>query len=390
MSNLIFPNHIDPASFLDAYWQRKHLFMPSALPGFRSPIDPDELAGLACEEEIESRLVLEKGGSSPWEARCGPFDESEFGKLPESHWTLLVQDVDKHLPEVAELLKPFRFIPDWRLDDIMISYAADGGSVGPHIDDYDVFLIQAWGKRRWSISEKPYTEDDYVPGLDLRILPEFRKDAEWLTEPGDMLYLPPNLAHWGVAEGECMTISVGFRSPRVRDVLMNGVMNAADNIFSAERYRDPGRRITDSPGEIRTEMADRLKADLAALAAATEQRMETDFGCYVTEQKPNLQAYPLEQAVSADQLADLIAEQGHLVRNGYSRLAFSCWNGQTPHLFANGRHYPADHVPPAFLKLITEQSEIAAETIQSWLSQQPCRDLLTALVNDGHLLLADE
>ena len=390
MSNLILPDNLDIASFLDAFWQRKHLFMPGALASFQSPIEPDELAGLACEDEIESRIVLEKGGTEPWELRSGPFDESDFQDLPESHWTLLVQDVDKHLPGVAELLKSFRFLPDWRLDDIMISYAVDGGTVGPHIDDYDVFLIQAWGNRRWSISEKAYSEEDYVPGLDLRILPEFRTDATWLTKPGDVLYLPPNLAHWGVAEGECMTISVGFRSPRLRETLVSGLMSAADVHLPGKRYQDPGRAVAENPGEIKPETRDQLLDLLKSLVNATENDLEIHFGRYITEPKQNLAVYPRDVQTSAEQLLESIGQQEELIKNGYSRLAFSCWDDETPHFFANGKDYAASHVPLPFLKLITDETVIPADTITPWLSQQACLDLLLALINDGHLLFPDD
>ncbi len=180
MIHLTFPAELTADSFLRDFWQKRPLLMPGGLAGYRSPLTAEELAGLACEEEIESRIVLEKDGDKPWEGRTGPFSEADFSSLPDSHWTLLVQDVDKHIDEVADLLEPFRFIPDWRLDDIMISYAVDQGSVGPHIDDYDVFLIQVEGQRRWLVDSRPGDESNHIPGLDLRILPQITPDNEWL------------------------------------------------------------------------------------------------------------------------------------------------------------------------------------------------------------------
>ncbi len=219
MMQLKFPNGLTTDTFLSRFWQQRPLLMPGGLAEYHCPLSAEELAGLACEEEIESRIVLEKGGNKPWEGRSGPFSEEDFAALPESHWTLLVQDVDKHIEEMADLLEPFRFIPDWRLDDIMISYAVDQGSVGPHIDDYDVFLIQVEGERRWLVDSQPGEESNHIPGLDLRILPEITPDNEWLMKPGDVLYLPPNIPHWGVAEGDgCMTCSVGFRTPSHQEI----------------------------------------------------------------------------------------------------------------------------------------------------------------------------
>ncbi|MEJ2691995.1 MAG: cupin domain-containing protein [Candidatus Thiodiazotropha sp.] len=257
MYELHFPHGLTAEKFLARHWQKKPLLFRQALPGFPCGLEPEELAGMACEAGIESRLVLEKHGSTPWEARHGPFDEASFRRLPESHWTLLVQDVDKHWPEAARLLDYFRFIPDWRLDDLMVSYAVDQGSVGPHTDDYDVFLYQAKGRRRWKIHYQQVDEEAYIPGLELRILPDFEAEEEWLLEPGDMLYLPPNVAHWGVAEGECMTCSVGFRAPSLREMAAAWFEQTVEHHLPPTRYRDPPLRPQAAPGEIR---ADALSA----------------------------------------------------------------------------------------------------------------------------------
>ena len=164
---------LSPAQFLAEYWQKQPLLVRGAWPGFQDPLTPEELAGLACEEGVESRLVLEQGGEKPWEVRHGPFVDDDFLKLPDSHWTLLVQDVEKHIADLAALLEPFRFIPDWRIDDLMISYAPPAGTVGPHVDDYDVFLLQGQGRRRWQISRRPVEPDNCLPDTELRILREF-------------------------------------------------------------------------------------------------------------------------------------------------------------------------------------------------------------------------
>ena len=170
------PLGMPPAKFLRDYWQQKPLLVRKAIPGFKSPISPEELAGLACDEEVVSRLVMERGGRTPWELRRGPFTEEDFLELPETHWTLLVSDVEKQAPDMAGLIEPFRFVPDWRIDDLMISYAPEHGTVGPHVDDYDVFLLQGLGRRRWQISTQPIDPDNFRPDVELRIMDEFEAE----------------------------------------------------------------------------------------------------------------------------------------------------------------------------------------------------------------------
>jgi 50S ribosomal protein L16 3-hydroxylase len=207
-------NNISITSFLTNYWQKKPLVIRQALPGFNSPISPDELAGLALEEEIESRIVWETPNQSPqWHLKRGPFTEKDFSSLPNSHWTLLVQGVDRVIPEVYALLDHFNFLPQWRVDDVMISFATLFGGVGPHYDNYDVFLYQAKGQRLWSLTSQKCKPENYIPELELRIMREFAVEEEILLEEGDMLYLPPHIGHYGISQSdECMTYSFGYRS----------------------------------------------------------------------------------------------------------------------------------------------------------------------------------
>lgn len=205
--------------FLSEYWQKQPLLIPNAFPNFESPLSPDELAELSLEEDIESRIVIEQGKSGLWELQTGPFEESTFTHLPDSHWSLLVQAVDLWIPEVKALLQNFDFLPPWRLDDIMVSYAPIGGSVGPHFDYYDVFLLQGLGQRHWKVGQTCDYNSPLLVNTPLRILSEFNSVQEWTLNPGDILYLPPQLAHWGVAENDCLTYSIGFRSPSLSDML---------------------------------------------------------------------------------------------------------------------------------------------------------------------------
>ncbi len=262
--SLIQPNHIltqlgelSTEEFLRDYWQQKPLLIRQAFPNFQSPLSSDELAGLACDTDT-ARLVLEKGGKTPWEMRHGPLRKKDFDKLPATHWTLLVNDIEKLLPEFAEMIEPFRFIPDWRIDDLMISYAVDGGSVGPHIDAYDVFLLQAQGQRHWQISSQTCAEDNFIPDIDLRIMQSFTAEEEWVLEPGDMLYLPPDIPHYGMARGECMTYSIGFRAPSRADLLEDLLGHILEQPAMQERFRDPKRSLQADPSTLAEADLERL------------------------------------------------------------------------------------------------------------------------------------
>ncbi|MCU7844934.1 MAG: cupin domain-containing protein [Candidatus Thiodiazotropha sp. (ex Monitilora ramsayi)] len=385
MHQLQFPQGLNAEKFLKHYWQRKPLLIRQALPGFRCGLQPDELAGMACEEGIESRLVLERHGASPWEARYGPFDEEIFSQLPASHWTLLVQDVDKHLPLVAGLLDHFRFIPDWRLDDVMVSYATDQGSVGPHIDDYDVFLYQAKGRRRWKIHYQSVSEEDYIPGLDLRILPDFAAEDEWVLEPGDMLYLPPNVAHWGIAEGECMTCSVGFRAPTLREMATAWFESTIEHHLPQQRYRDPLLRPQESPGEILPSALADFREELARYLENPTNNNRW-FGSFITEPKENLQVVPRDQPLQETDFLNRFRQAAVIHRHGYSRMAFSREDGDGHDtLYVNGQQYTLPSESGDFLPVITHYRELHFGYLQDWLIQPDYLSLLCRLYNDGHL-----
>ena len=235
MGNLNF-GEAGADEFLQEYWQQKPLLIRQALPDYISPISPDELAGLALEEVVES--LLGGGGGNNWSLRHGPFTEQDFLDLPQQDWTLLVQAVDLWVPQVQQLLELFAFLPLWRLDDVMVSFACPGGSVGPHFDQYDVFLLQVAGTRRWQIGGQCDGSTPLKADCQIRMLESFSSREEWLLEPGDMLYLPPGIAHWGVAESECLTYSIGFRSPNIADLLADLAVELMAQGYDAH-YRDP-------------------------------------------------------------------------------------------------------------------------------------------------------
>jgi len=228
----------DSKEFIHQYWQKKPCLIRQAFDGFESPISPEELAGLACEDDVHSRLVIESGAETPWKLSYGPFTEDDFLSLPETHYSLLVSECEKWIPEFAELLDQFHFIPSWRIDDLMVSYAPEGGSVGPHIDEYDVFLLQSYGRRKWQFSDNRVDNPPLIQGLELAIMQKFRADQEAILEPGDMLYLPPGIAHHGVALEPCMTCSIGFRAPTSTEILESFVLETDRQNLGSKRYSD--------------------------------------------------------------------------------------------------------------------------------------------------------
>jgi len=234
------------AAFMRDTWQRRPLLIRQALPRFRAPVSREQLFALAARDDVQSRLVTSFGGR--WRLRHGPFAAPSLPTPRCGHWTVLVQGLDLHLQAAHELLQRFRFVADARLEDLMASYATDGGGVGPHTDSYDVFLLQAQGRRRWRISRQ--RDQRLVPGLPLKILANFRSTQEWVLEPGDMLYLPPGVAHEGVALGECITLSVGFRSPSWQELVEPWFLQLAGRTQVAGRYADAGARPTRRPGQL--------------------------------------------------------------------------------------------------------------------------------------------
>ena len=235
--------------FLGEYWQQKPLLIRQAVPPAHLLLDANELAGLACEEGIESRIISGSCGDGDWQLEHGPFEEQTFDRLGDSDWTLLVQAVDHHIDEIARLKSHFRFIPDWRLDDIMVSFAAPGGSVGPHLDQYDVFLLQAEGRRRWQIGDRLPGQPALLPHPDLQLLQDFHCCDAYVLEAGDMLYLPPGVPHWGVALDACVTCSIGFRAPSHQEIISHYCDDVLAGI-GAGRFEDPGRDLCANPGMI--------------------------------------------------------------------------------------------------------------------------------------------
>ena len=339
------PLGMPPAQFLRDYWQKKPLLIRNAFPDFESPIQPEDLAGLACEEGTLSRIIAHDRERDSWLLRHGPFDEAMFPDMPHRDWTLLVQDVDKWDSDIAALLDAFHFLPRWRIDDIMVSFAAPGGSVGAHVDQYDVFLLQALGHRRWQIDAsaalgKGAPSTEFRNDVDLKLLREFHPTHEWLLRPGDMLYLPPGVPHHGVAEDACLTFSVGMRAPSAAELLGDFVDTLAADADESLRYSDPDLAPASDPAQIDDDAMRRAIEGLNALRMNDPERLGDWFGRFITlyRNAGEVMAPPAENARSRIETEWDLQHGATLVRHPYSRMA---WRkaARGAKLYVNGQGY---------------------------------------------------
>ncbi len=369
--------HLSASEFLNQYWQKQPLLIRQALPDWVLPISPDELAGLACEESVESRLLLRQLGDQEWVLKRGPFNEQDFTNLPPDNWTLLVQAVDHWVPEVRELLNEFRFISDWRLDDIMISYATEGGGVGPHFDNYDVFLIQASGTRHWQSGQLCDDTSPLLSHPDLKILAEFTTDQDFYMEPGDMLYLPPGVAHWGTAtSNDCVTVSVGFRAPSHGETVSDYGLWLNEHLSDFLRYADPDLKVPSHPAEISAEAITRVQEILRKYANNPEQ-VARWFGRLMTEPK-----YP----------ENVITDPEPLTANLWvaddARLAwYLSENNDAVYLFANGQDYTLPVSLKAAVIAVCDNRYVLENLPDS--EQETWISLLADLVESGVLTSAE-
>ena len=339
------PGGMPVKTFLRDWWRKKPLLIRNAFPDFESPITPEELAGLALEEEAVSRLILERGGAYPWQLRHGPFREEDFANLPETHWTLLVQEVDRWVPELAGLFERFLFVPSWRFDDIMVSYAPEGGNVGAHVDRYDVFLIQALGRREWRIGAKPLPVEEEVsaPDIDVDMLADFEPDEVLVLDEGDMLYLPPRVAHHGIALDSCMTFSVGFRAPGHSEYLDAVLRRAIADADPLESFSGTESAPPDHPGRIGEDVLDQLY--IFVWDTLTAPVLEQAFGALVTESRRGEELPAPEREWTGEDLAGVLRAGAELVRAAPNRFAFVERHNGCAVLFAHGETYPLEPEP---------------------------------------------
>jgi 50S ribosomal protein L16 3-hydroxylase len=303
---------LSPADFLRDYWQKRPLLIRQALPGFTGFLDRDAVFQLAMRSDATSRLVLEHPRRrSRWERHDGPFGGIDATMVPKSHWTLLIHGVESLVRGGWELLHEFAFIPAARIDDLMVSYAAPGGSVGPHDDDYDVFLLQGAGRRLWQVSTRYQRVFD--PDAKIRVLKNFAPEDEWLLEPGDMLYLPPQVAHWGIARSACFTYSIGFLAPSNEELIHSflGYLGEALSIDPRAFYADPDLRPAKRPLEV----ADAMVAKVAAVLDRIrwdERQIGEFLGRFLTHPKPRAVFTPPRRASSQADLARRLRGRGRI------------------------------------------------------------------------------
>ena len=354
---------LSPQAFMRRHWQKKPLLIRQAAPEGIPELDRSALFSLAAAEGVESRLIERRGAG--WKLRHGPFSRRQLPPLGRSGWTLLVQGVDLHVQAAHRLMSRFRFASDVRLDDLMISYATDGGGVGPHFDSYDVFLLQLAGRRRWRVGRMKNPE--LQPDVPLKILENFEPEQEWTLEPGDMLYLPPRWAHDGVAEGDCLTASIGFRAPAQVEVgseVLQRMLDGLNDCEEGRRYRDPSQPATEQPA--------RIPAPLAAFAAEAVRRLVDDpqsldcaLGEWLSEPKPQtwfdtVDTLPGRCAVVLDRRTRMLYDERHVFINGESFVA-SGRDARLMRQLADARALDAASV--------ARLSADALELLQSWAFQ---------------------
>lgn len=383
---MLFGPGFDQRKFLARYWQKRPLLIRAA-GSFRDLVTPEILAGLACEPEVESRLV-QYHGRQRWQQSLGPFKPKDFKQLGRRNWTLLVQAVDQWLPELQVLHENFSFLPSWRLEDIMVSFATAGGGVGPHFDYYDVFLIQGMGSRRWQVGRRctHASPMDFASGL--KLLRDFKATQEYLLQPGDVLYIPPRFAHYGIAKNDSLCYSIGFRAASLGEMIDGFSMEVASGLSQDIRYEDRVDHLSESPGEISPAMlADAFDQVRAALQEP--QAFLRWFGCQVTQPRYPDRIFHQGTPVTVARLRRLLLAGARLSRNPCSRFAFGTGT-RSLELFVDGEC----HVVPAGMRATLEQlcqvQQPGEELTGLALQKTEVRNLLCQLINQGSLLLQDQ
>ena len=368
----------DADAFLSETWQKTPRLIRDPWTAWANPLDPDELAGLACEEEVESRLISRRRGVARLDH--GPFSPARLGRLDSSPWTLLVQAVDHQVPDVAALIEPFRFVPDWRIDDVMVSLASDGGGVGPHVDQYDVFLIQGLGRRRWRVGAPVDDATEYLPDGDLRLLAGFEATDEWVLGPGDILYVPPGVPHDGVAlGGDCMTYSVGFRAPARSELIAHWCDHVLARLEEDDRYSDPDLTVQANPGELSAGALDRLHG-MVTEALSDRDAFARWFGEHNSTPKyPEVDWTP-DDRIGAEALRDGLARGVPLSRNPASRFSFVRQGGSVL-LFVDGETHECEGGSVVLAEQLCTGTRLVPDTAIA--GSEPAMALLKTLFDQG-------
>jgi 50S ribosomal protein L16 3-hydroxylase len=367
--------------FIRSCWQKEPLLIPAALPEVQGLLDKKDLLALACQRDADARLICTDSKEKDWRCEQGPFKASHFKQghfksLAGTHWTLLVQAVDQYLPAVAELLPHFDFLPRWRLDDIMVSYATVGGGVGPHFDYYDVFLLQASGTRRWQLGQRCDHHSPLRDHQDMKLLKQFKQQATYDLGTGDMLYIPAGVAHWGTATSDdCITISIGFRAASQRELIQMALDKIARHLPESERYRDTVDAIDSDPFCINRHAVDNIQQFWQQLdAEKIKESLAQAFGEYSTEPR-NPDHIHNDKTFTTLHLAKL----PRLQHNPASRFAYRALDSKKAELYVDGETHPTS--------LQLAQAICHLKLTPSLLKTQADKQLLLTLLNQGSLLL---
>ena len=371
--------------FLSRHWQKKPLLVRGALRNWQVPVTLQELIALAGEPDVTSRLITMPDRERNWGIRRGPFPDGELEGLPEAGWTLLVQEIDRRIDGFARLLDRFRFIANWRIDDVMVSYAPDGAGVGPHIDRYDVFLVQAAGRRRWRIASSPLEQACFLPDVEFPVLAEFEPDREYVLEPGDMLYLPPCLPHEGVAVGSSVTCSVGFRAPDPRELCAGFLRQLPPAVFDAIRFNDPGIGPTEKLGEIPRDARKRLRESAQRLFSE-QGEFDRWLGRFVTTPRRNDRPGARARSCTVDELQELLERGGELERSAVPHFAWHREDDGIVQLFVGGESYDLGPDMERTAELLCGRQPLNRVAVGPLVQSNPFAGILIDLVLRGFLV----
>lgn len=379
-------------TFLKEYWQKKPLLIKNAFPNFVDPLSPEELAGLACEEEVESRIVsrTDTSDGDAWTLKNSPFQERDFTSLPKDDWTLLVQSVDHWFPEVKKLLDCVDFLPHWRIDDVMVSYAEKNAGVGPHFDYYDVFIIQGKGSRSWKIGQACDSQSELVSDSGLKILKHFQEQESWQLDTGDVLYIPPGVAHYGVSHDSSLSYSIGFRAPSTAEMLIGYSDEICASLSDDQRYNDLDLEAATTTGEISSTAIQKVEEMLLS-SLKKHKALPTWFGKHVTEPKQEESILVPTEALSPKDLLLAFAAGETLSRHLASRFAF-IKDKKSLTLFADGEAFPFKPVSSLLQKLnkLLNSDNTGMLDLSPYLDDPEMLNLLTQLYNQGSLVFVED
>jgi len=371
-------NNLCEQEFLNQYWQKKPLLIKQGFTDFQDPIEAEELAGLAMEESIESRIVTNH--NNDWQAYQGPFED--FEKLTEQHATLLVQAVDHWHSDAAQLLHPFRFIPNWRIDDLMISYSTPKGGVGPHLDQYDVFIIQGEGKRHWRVGLPDPTLKQFAQNKKLLQVEQFEAVIDCILEPGDILYIPPGCPHEGYAIENALNYSVGFRAPNQQDLFSSFADHVIDTDSGQKRYTDHTLALRDSKGELLQSETDKVKTLMQALLN-NDELFKHWLGNTLSQAKHEMDLAPLEEPITCEQMSDLITNNAEeFERLGGVRAIYQQLEDALL-LSINGENYPLPLCDLNAVTLLTDHDYVNTDDLNAAQPSLVFIQTFTTLVNEG-------